>query len=200
MRTIRALFLSAGVALLVFSIPLFLISCRGGDSEEKSLVQPPAETQTPELPQSTTTAGEKGFTCPTFSMGTFGLALFREINNQRARYSIVFLAPHGCVIYVAQMRSNDMASRGYFSHTSPEGETAFSLLDSYRVPHGWAGENLAKNNYPDSDTVRVAIRDLMASEGHRANILSTNYSQMGVAVAFDGAGMKYYTMIFVGPP
>jgi len=93
-----------------------------------------------------------------------------------------------------------MASVGYFSHTSPTGQTAFSLLDAYRVPHGWSGENLARNNYPDDETVAVAIRDLMASASHRENILSGNYTSMGVAVAFDGVGMKYFTMVFVGPP
>ena len=110
------------------------------------------------------------------------------------------LGAAGCVTYVAQIRSDDMASLDYFSHTSPNGDTAFSLLDDYRVPHGWAGENLARNNYPDDQTVAVAIRDLMASDGHRANILSTNFTSIGVAAAFDGAGMKYFTMIFIGPP
>ena len=110
------------------------------------------------------------------------------------------LALHGCAVYVAQLRSDDMASIGYFSHTSPTGDTAFSLLDAFLVPHGWAGENLARNNYPDNESVGVAIRDLMASEGHRANILNANYTSMGVAVAFDGEGMKYFTMIFMGPP
>jgi len=93
-----------------------------------------------------------------------------------------------------------MANIGYFSHTSPSGQTAFTLLDAYAVPHGWAGENLARNNYPDDQTVGVAIRDLMASSGHRANILNANYTSLGVAVAFDGTGMKYFTMIFIGPP
>lgn len=138
--------------------------------------------------------------CPTAGMAGFGLALFNAINSERAQHGMPSLAAHGCVVYVAQLRSNDMASRGYFSHTSPEGETAFSLLDNNGVPHGWAGENLARNNYPDDQSVGVAIRDLMASEGHRANILSPNYTHMGVTVAFDGAGMKYYTMVFIGPP
>ena len=110
------------------------------------------------------------------------------------------LGADGCAVYIAQLRSDDMASIGYFSHTSPSGQTAFSLLDAYLVPHGWAGENLARNNYPDVETVGVAIRDLMASSGHRANILSANYTTLGVAVAFDGAGMKYFTMVFIGPP
>ncbi len=93
-----------------------------------------------------------------------------------------------------------MASLDYFAHTSPSGDTAFSLLDANRVPYGWAGENLARNNYPEDQTVDIAIRDLMASDGHRANILNTNFTHIGVAAAFDGAGMKYFTMIFIGLP
>jgi uncharacterized protein YkwD len=138
--------------------------------------------------------------CPTAGMGGFGLDLFNAINRERSAAGVAQLQAHGCVVYVAQLRSNDMASRGYFSHTSPDGSTAFSLLDQYRVPHGWAGENLARNNYPNDQTVAVAIRDLMASPGHRDNILSTNFTHLGVAAVNDGAGMWYYTMVFIGPP
>ncbi len=109
------------------------------------------------------------------------------------------LSEYGCVVYVAQLRSQDMADRSYFSHSSPEGETAFSLMDANGVPYGWAGENLARNNYPDDETVAVAIRDLMASEGHRSNILSPNYMRMGVSMVMDSEGIRYFTMIFVGP-
>ena len=138
--------------------------------------------------------------CPTAGMSGFASALFNAINNERTQQGMSALAVHGCVVYVAKIRSDDMAARNYFSHTSPEGETAFTLMDKYGVPYGWAGENLARNNYPNDQTVAIAIRDLMASPGHRANILSPNYTHLGVGFAQDGAGMKYYTMIFIGPP
>jgi uncharacterized protein YkwD len=137
--------------------------------------------------------------CPTAGMSGFGLALFDAINRERAQLGMAALAGDGCVVYVAQLRSDDMAAAGYFSHTSPSGDTAFSLLDLYGVPYGWAGENLARNNYPDDESVAVAVRDLMASPSHRANILGPNYTHLGVAVADDGAGMRYYTMVFIGP-
>ncbi len=126
--------------------------------------------------------------------------LYKKPLTADARQGLPALAADGCVVYVAQLRSSDMASRGYFSHTSPEGDSAFSLMDANGVPYGWAGENLARNNYPDDQTVAVAIRDLMASEGHRSNILSTNYTSLGVAAVNDGTGMWYYTMVFIGPP
>ena len=130
----------------------------------------------------------------------YASTLFAAINQERVSYGVPALGAAGCVTYVAQIRSDDMASLNYFAHTSPSGDTAFSLLDAHRVPHGWAGENLARNNYPDDQTVGIAIRDLMASDGHRANILNTNFTHIGVAAASDGAGMKYFTMIFIGPP
>jgi uncharacterized protein YkwD len=152
---------------------------------------PPAPTDPPPAP----TPG-----CPTASMVRFALDLFNDINIERANAGEPALAVDGCVTYVAELRSSDMAMRNYFSHTSPDGTGAFDLLDAYDVPHGWAGENLARNNYPDDQSVAVAIRALMASPGHRDNILSTNYTALGVAAVNDGAGMWYYTMVFIGPP
>jgi uncharacterized protein YkwD len=133
-------------------------------------------------------------------MAGYASDLFSAINNERVQNGMAALAADGCVTFVAQLRSDDMAARDYFSHSSPEGTGAFDLLDANGVPHGWAGENLARNNYPDAEAVGVAIRDLMASQGHRDNILSGNYTALGVGYADDGTGMKYFTMVFIGPP
>jgi uncharacterized protein YkwD len=138
--------------------------------------------------------------CQQAGMNGFASALFSAINSARAQNGMGALSANGCVTYVAQLRSDDMASRGYFSHTSPEGATAFSMLDQHGIAYGWAGENLARNNYPDNESVSVAIRDLMNSPAHRDNILNGNFTQMGVGETTDGAGMKYYVMIFIGPP
>lgn len=138
--------------------------------------------------------------CRTASISGLALDLFNAVNAQRTQAGLQGLEENGCVTYVAYLRSQDMAASNYFSHTGPSGETAFSLMDSNAVRYGWAGENLARDNYPDDQTVAVSIRDLMASPGHRDNILSTNYTQMGVGFAEDSAGMKYYTMVFIGPP
>lgn len=136
---------------------------------------------------------------PIYTESDLAQVLFNAINEERIQRRLPPLAIHRNVGDIAKLRSDDMAKRGYFSHTSPEGETAFSLLDRYGIPYGWAGENLARNNYPGNQTAEVAIRDLMASEGHRANILSGHYTHLGVSVAIDTTGMKYYTMIFIGP-
>ena len=128
------------------------------------------------------------------------LALFQAANAARTQQGLPALEANGCVVFVAQLRSDDMAALDYFSHVSPSGETAFSLMDQHGVPYGWAGENIARNNYPDEQTVQVAIDGLIASEGHRANILHENFTRLGIGFAVDPTGIKYFTMVFTGPP
>jgi uncharacterized protein YkwD len=120
------------------------------------------------------------------------------VNNERIAAGLAPLQLDGALVSVARERSNDMARQGYFSHTSPSGETAFSLLDRYGIPYAWAGENLARNNYPDEESVAVAMRDWMASDGHRENMLNVHYTSIGVGSAVDATGMKYFTVIFTG--
>lgn len=125
--------------------------------------------------------------------------LYNAINAERASAGLSALALDPALQGLARERSQDMASRGYFSHTTPEGRSVFDLMTERGISFGWAGENLARNNYPDAESAQVAIRDLMASSAHRANILHLNYTTIGVGLASDSSGMKYFTMIFVGP-
>jgi len=122
----------------------------------------------------------------------------RRLNDERAAASLPALAVDGDLVAIGRIRSGDMAARDYFSHTSPDGQSAFTLLDQWGITYSWAGENLARNNYPLEETVAVAVRDLMASPPHRANMLNPNYTRVGVGFAEDGSGMRYYTIIFVG--
>ncbi len=137
-----------------------------------------------------------GGTCSA-SMSGRALSLFNAMNAARSERGIPPLIAHSCATYVGQLRSSDMARRNYFSHTSPEGETSFSLLEAYGVGYGWAGENLARNSYPGGESVTIALRDFMADQAHRDNVLSTNFTHAGIGVALDGAGMAYFTVIFL---
>ena len=135
---------------------------------------------------------------PPASLSTFESDILAGINAQRTAAGMAPLQLDSSLVMVARERSNDMVKRGYFAHVSPTGDTAFSLMDRYGIPYAWAGENLARNNYPDDESVAVALRDWMASQGHRDNILGPHYQTVGVGAAVDGAGMKYFTIVFVG--
>lgn len=146
----------------------------------------------------TATGVARATVCTAVTTEGFALALFGAINNERTARGLAALALDGCVAYIAQLHSSDMAARGYFSHVTPEGGTVFTLLTQHGVPYNWAGENLARNDYPANQTVAVAIRDLMASPTHRANILSGTFSRLGVSMSVDGAGFRYFAMVFTG--
>jgi uncharacterized protein YkwD len=153
----------------------------------------PAPTSTPLPPPPPAPAVQPA------TLTTFEADILAGVNKERVAAGLAPLQIDAALVAVARERSADMVQQGYFGHVSPSGETAFLLLDRYGIPYGWAGENLARNNYPDEECVFVAVRDWMASEGHRENILNVHYTAIGVGAAVDSSGMKYFTLVFTGP-
>ena len=162
---------------------------------------PPPPTATAVPPTAEPTAAPQVSTslaCPSAGIRGYALSLFHAINYERTSRALPALAADGCLAHVAQLHASDMAGRGYFAHVTPEGDTVFVWLGRYGYGFATAGENLARNDYAGDQSVAVAIRDLMASPSHRANILGGGYARMGVAAAVDATGMRYFTMIYVG--
>lgn len=137
----------------------------------------------------------------TSPMDAYAQALFDDTNRRRASQNMPPLRANGELVGIARIRSQDMADHNYFAHVSPiTGDNAFTLMDKHGVPYGWAGENLAKNNYPIAEAVGVADAALWNSAPHRENILNPHYTDMGIALVVDPSGMNYFTIIFTGPP
>ena len=105
-----------------------------------------------------------------------------RMNQARINAGLAPLTPDAALSSVATDRSLDMARRGYFSHASPEGRTSFDILSAAGVAVGRAAENLARNNYPESATVDQAAQEFLAAEHHRVNILSPDFTRVGVGV------------------
>ena len=159
----------------------------------------PAPTSTPLPPPPTEPPPPPPPAVQPATLTTFEANILAGVNKERVAAGLAPLQIDAALVAVARERSADMVQQGYFGHVSPSGETAFLLLDRYGIPYGWAGENLARNNYPDEECVFVAVRDWMASEGHRENILNVHYTAIGVGAAVDSSGMKYFTLVFTGP-
>ena len=124
-------------------------------------------------------------------------ALLGQLTNQaRAAAGLNALTVDSTLASVAEWRSRDMIERSYFSHSiPPNGTKVFDELKRIGYCYVGAGENLGKNNFPDS-TATQAIQDgFMASAGHRANILGA-WTVMGVG-AYKGAdGTHIWTVLF----
>ncbi len=75
-------------------------------------------------------------------------------------------------------KGNDMLSKGYWAHISPDGTTPWVFIKGAGYNYTYAGENLARGYTNSSDVINA----WMASDSHKANMLSGNYSNVGFAV------------------
>jgi len=101
---------------------------------------------------------------------------------------------------VAQLRVDDMVAEKYFGHADPNSNPGKynEILERMGVTtFSWAGENLAMNNYPDP--LAEAMRGLMGSPTHRANILFDGFDTMGAAAQIRPADAVFvFACIFTG--
>jgi len=117
-------------------------------------------------------------------------------NSERARAGLGSLRLDAALTQIARQRAQDMATRNYFSHNSPTGQSAFTLMSSYGYRFDLAGENIARNNYPDNQATQVAMTGFMNSAEHRENILDRSFNYVGIGLAYGASGMKYYAVVF----
>jgi len=85
-----------------------------------------------------------------------------------------------------------MASNNYFAHQSPTYGSAGDMLKQFGIKWSAWGENIASGQR----TPEAVVTAWMNSEGHRANILSSNFSKIGVGYATNSNGTPYWTQIF----
>ncbi len=117
--------------------------------------------------------------------------VIRLVNVQRAQNGLAPLAENWELSRVARWKSQDMSSNGYFSHNSPTYGTPFQMMRSFGLTYRSAGENIAYGQR----TPAAVVNAWMNSSGHRANILSKSYTQIGVGYCAEG---NYWTQMFIG--
>ena len=113
------------------------------------------------------------------------------VNEERIKRGLAPLTFDPTLREVARSHSQDMFSRGYFSHYSPEGRDVGDRLTAVGAFFLVAGENLAY-----APNVKIAHEGLMNSPGHRENILDTQYHKLGVGVVDGGIYGKMFTQAF----
>ena len=79
----------------------------------------------------------------------------------------------------------------YFSHTSPTYGSPFQMMKAFGLSYRTAGENIAYGQRTPQEVVNA----WMNSSGHRANILNSSYTQIGVGYVANG---NYWTQMFIG--
>ncbi|MFJ6633084.1 CAP domain-containing protein [Streptomyces sp. NPDC091376] len=105
------------------------------------------------------------------------------VNQERAKVGCSPVRPKASLASLADRFSSDMAARGFFDHTDPDGDTPWDRASQAGVG-GLGGENIARGQAD----ARTVMNSWMNSDGHRANILNCEYRTLGVGVSFAEGG------------
>jgi uncharacterized YkwD family protein/spore coat assembly protein SafA len=119
----------------------------------------------------------------------------RLVNIERAKAGLPALKENWQLSRVARYKSQDMINKNYFSHYSPTYGSPFDMIESFGIKFSAAGENIAMGQR----TPQEVMNAWMNSPGHRSNILSPSYTEIGVGFAKDKSGRCYWTQMFIKP-
>ena len=115
------------------------------------------------------------------------------VNQERVKQGLKPLEVDMRLVKAARMKSQDMIDKNYTGHISPTYGSPFDMLKSMGITYKTAGENIA-----GAGTVDRAHTNLMNSSGHRANILYTQYTKIGIGIIQGGPYGLMITQIFMG--
>ena len=120
------------------------------------------------------------------------------INDLRSDRGLKPLRMAMRVRLVARDRSHDMRTHDYFSHSSPSGRDAATLLDRRNVRYLAGSENIGWISFMGTweRTAEAMVDAWFGSSGHRANLLSSDLNYVGIGAARSGKAV-YWTAIFV---
>ena len=120
--------------------------------------------------------------------------MFNAINTERIAHDLPPYQADGQLVVLAQAQAQDMARRGYMSHTTPEGKTYSDRLTEIGLTPQWRGENIVLSVHPAEEAVQDALAWWLNSTPHRRNILHPEYSHLGVGVAQTSEGWYVFVL------
>lgn len=117
----------------------------------------------------------------------------RLVNEERAARGLPALQTADNIMAAAQTRAEELPQ--LVEHTRPDGRHCLTALDDAGVQYEIAGENIAAG-YPSPEMV---VDGWMHSDGHRSNILNSNFTSIGVGYVHADSGRgDYWVQLFIG--
>ena len=123
---------------------------------------------------------------------TYEQTVVQLVNVERQKNGLPALYYDSNISDVARTKSADMAFNNYFAHYSPTYGMASDMLLSYGITWTAWGENIASGQ----DTPEEVVSQWMNSPSHRENILSSNFTFLGVGYYVNSSGTPYWTQMF----
>ncbi|MBI2285434.1 CAP domain-containing protein [Candidatus Saccharibacteria bacterium] len=134
------------------------------------------------------------------SMSSSGL--LSSTNSARSQNGVAALKTNSKLTAAAQAKANDMATRNYWSHNTPEGNPPWTFVTAQGYSYQKLGENLAAGFSSEQSTVN----GWMGSAPHRENLLDSAFSEVGFGWANNpdytsaGGGPMTIVVAFYGKP
>lgn len=126
--------------------------------------------------------------------------LLAATNNQREQNGVTGLQLNSSLSAAAQAKANDMVTRNYWSHNTPDGQQPWVFVENAGYKFQKAGENLAYGFTTSADTVT----GWMNSATHRENLLDAAYSEVGFGFAngesYNSSGPETVVVAMYGRP
>jgi uncharacterized protein YkwD len=118
-------------------------------------------------------------------------------NAQRELLGLPVLRRSTHLMSAAQLQADQMAALNTMAHelSGASYPSPSSRLDAVGYRMSASAENVAEG-YPTSAAV---VAGWMTSPGHRSNIVSTAFTEMGAGYAAGKNGRKYYAQVFGRP-
>ena len=124
-------------------------------------------------------------------MDAFAAEVVQLVNEERQKAGLSPLTVNVQAVEAAQIRAQEIES--VFSHTRPNGTSFVTALSEAGVSYSGAGENIAYGQ----KTPEQVMEAWMNSQGHRANILNSSFTSIGVGHYQNNRGVSYWTQLFI---
>jgi uncharacterized protein YkwD len=126
------------------------------------------------------------------------------VNRDRILNGLQPLVEDPLLSKAAQLHAQDMLNRNYFKHVTPEGKTPRDRFIAVGgSPRMGVGENIlwsrGKQLGLTYGKAEESQRGWMYSNGHRANILTPEYTRFGYGIAVGVGGKVYAVQTFAEP-
>ncbi len=122
--------------------------------------------------------------------GEYAQEVFALVNQEREAAGKEPLDWNEDLAACAQTRAEELIEK--FSHTRPDGTRCFTILAEENISSEARGENIAKGQR----TPERVMDSWMNSSGHKANILNSKFTQIGVGCVIEN-GTAYWVQMFI---
>lgn len=133
---------------------------------------------------------------PPAEAGEWAAIIVNQMNEKRAQFGLHPLAWNGSLAQAAQSHADDLAWRGWGSHTGSDGATLRTRYARIGYYPGYASENWA--NYSDPYVAfSMWWNEPPGWDPHRQNILGAQFDEVGIGIARGGYGY-FFVADFAG--